>query len=112
MQKVNQKIYKIQVFVPETHLDQVRIAIGESGAGKIGNYDYCSYVSKGEGYFRPLKGSKPFIGKLDEIEKVSEYKIEFVCKDDQIEKTISAIKSVHPYEEIAFDVFPLESKYF
>lgn len=98
---------KVQLFTPKSHLDEIRIALGEAGIGKMGNYDYCSFVSEGKGYFRPLDGATPAIGKVGEIEEVEEVKLEFVCSQSDIEKVLEVIKENHPYEEVALDVIPL-----
>lgn len=101
------KFYKIQVFVPKNHAEAVRLAIGETHADKIGNYDYCCSVTESVGYFRPLPGSNPTIGKIGRIEKVDEVKIEFMCEKSKVKEVITAIKKTHPYEEIAFDIIPM-----
>lgn len=101
------KNVKFQLFVPKSHLDIIRLALGEAGIGKIGHYDYCSFVSTGKGYFRPLDGSDPSVGVIGHIEEVEEVKLEFVCPESEIEKVIEIIKENHPYEEIAVDIFPL-----
>lgn len=101
------KNVKIQLFVPKSHLNIIRLALGEAGIGKIGRYDYCSFVSAGKGYFRPLDGSNPSVGIIGKIEEVEEVKLEFVCSESEIEKVIEIIKKNHPYEEIALDIFPL-----
>ena len=101
------KRVKIVVFVPESHADIVRKAVGDAGAGKIGNYSHCSFSSKGEGRFLPLEGAKPTIGSVGNFEAVDEERIEFVCDRSDLEKVIAAMKKAHPYEEVAFDVYPL-----
>jgi len=101
------KRVKIVVFVPESHADIVRKAVGDVGAGKIGNYSHCSFSSKGMGRFLPLDGANPTIGSVGNWEMVDEEKIEFVCNKTDLEKVIAAMKKVHPYEEVAFDVYPL-----
>ena len=98
---------KIVVFVPESHADAVRQAVGDAGAGKIGNYSHCTFSSKGKGSFVPLNGANPAIGKVGAQEMVGEERIEFVCEKSNIGKVISAMKKVHPYEEVAYDVYPL-----
>lgn len=98
---------KIQVYCPENASDKVRLAIGKAGGGKIGNYSYCAFVSEGRGYFLPMDGAKPAIGKIGKIEKVNEVKIEFICEQNKIEDVIKAIKKAHPYEEIPIDIIPL-----
>ena len=99
---------KIVVFVPETHTDAVREAMGKSGAGKIGNYTYCSFSSKGTGRFKPEDGAHPAIGEVGKLESVQEERIEVVCDRKFLEDVVSAIKKVHPYEEVALDIYPLE----
>jgi hypothetical protein len=101
------KNIKIVVFVPEAHADVVRKAMGDAGAGKIGNYSYCSFSSKGQGRFLPLKGANPSIGKIGTPEIVNEERIEFVCEKKNLKKVIFAMKKSHPYEEVAFDVYVL-----
>jgi hypothetical protein len=101
------KRVKIVVYVPEQNADDVRLAIGESGAGVIGNYGYCCFVSRGTGHFLPLDGANPSIGKVGQIESVSEAKIEFECKKDMVSKVVDAIIKSHPYEEVPIDIFPL-----
>lgn len=102
------KNVKIVVFVPETHADIIREAMGKAGAGKIGNYSYCSFSSKGLGRFKPEEGANPAIGIVGELESVEEERIETVCERSNIDNVIKAIKAVHPYEEVALDVYPLE----
>ncbi len=102
------KNVKIVVFVPESHTDIVRKAIGKAGAGKIGNYTYCSFSSKGIGRFKPEDGAHPAIGEVGRLESVQEERIEFVCDRNLVKDVIAAIKKVHPYEEVALDIYPLE----
>lgn len=102
------KNVKIVVFVPESHADVVRQAMGEAGAGKIGNYTFCSFSSKGTGRFLPGKDANPTIGMVGKAEQVPEEKIEVVCSRDKLSDVLSAIKKVHPYEEIALDIYQLE----
>jgi hypothetical protein len=104
--------YKLIVFVPKSHLDKVRKAISKAGAGKIGNYDYCTFVSEGIGTYRPLKGARPYKGKVNKIETVKEYRLEAVVPKKLLKKVIAAMKSAHPYEEPAYDVFSLISATF
>jgi len=102
-------LVKIAVFVPVAHGDKVRKALAEARAGHIGNYDFCSFTTRGTGRFRPLKGSKPFLGELEKIETVEEERIEVICPVKILEKVLQAVRKVHPYEEPAIDVFPLLS---
>ena len=101
-------MYKLSVFIPESHLEPVKSAMFTAGGGRIGNYDCCSWQTSGQGQFRPLDNSQPYIGTQGEIEHVSEYKVEMVCEDHLIKDTIAAMKQAHPYEEPAYDVWKLE----
>lgn len=101
---------KIVVFVPKTHTDVVRQAMGDAGAGKIGNYSHCSYSIDGVGRYKPLEGAKPFIGKVGKFEEVEEERIECVCEVGKAKGVISAMRKAHPYEEVAFDIYPLISE--
>ncbi|MBI2450024.1 MAG: hypothetical protein HYV47_00650 [Candidatus Nealsonbacteria bacterium] len=103
------KFVKIVVFTPETHADAVRKALGKAGAGKIGNYSFCSFSAKGKGRFLPKKGAKPAIGRAGKLEQVFEERIEARCERSKLKKVLRAIKKVHPYEEIAMDIYPLET---
>jgi hypothetical protein len=107
MLKYLMKNYKIMFTVPESHALIVREAMGKAGAGLIGNYDNCSLAYKVTGYYRPLAGANPFIGQIDKLESVDEIKIETVCTEDKLKEVIQAINSVHPYDQIAMDVFEL-----
>src|SRR3989344_1987086 len=94
---MNQVFVTIETFVPETHAEKVRRAMGEAGAGKIENYSHCSFSVKGTGRFRPEKGAKPAIGKVGKFEKVKEERLTMQCERRLIKKVISAIKEVHPF---------------
>lgn len=97
--------YKIVVFVPLSHADRLRKAMGDAGAGVIGNYDYCSFSSVGVGRSVPMEGAKPFIGELGKLEEIEEERIETVCSKEKMKDVITAIRTVHPYDEVAFDIF-------
>lgn len=102
-----EELVKIVVFVPEEHADKVREAMGKADAGKIGNYAYCSFSSKGVGRFLPEKGANPVIGSIGTIEQVEEERIEVACNKGEVNKIIEAIKVVHPYEEVVIDIYPM-----
>lgn len=102
------EIVKIVVFVPEAHVDDVREAMGKAGAGKIGKYTFCSFSTKGIGRFKPDYGAHPYRGKVGTIESVAEERIETVCERKKLRAVIKAVRHVHPYEEIHFDIYPLE----
>jgi hypothetical protein len=101
-------MYKLCYFVPETHLEQTKNALFKSGAGKIGDYDSCAWQSLGQGQFRPLAGSNPFLGNKGELEVVAEYKVELVCEDALVGEALKALKQAHPYEEPAYEVYRIE----
>ena len=101
--------HKIVVFVPATHADAVREAIGRAGGGRMGHYSDCSFSVSGIGRFRPEQGARPAIGQVGEVEQVDEERIEFMCDSRLVKEVIAAIVRAHPYEEPAIDLWPLES---
>ena len=103
------KNVKLVVFTPISHADIVRKALGEAGAGKIGNYDFCSFSSRGVGRYRGNEKSNPTIGETGQYESVEEEKIEVAVPRDILEKVIQAMKKVHPYEEVAYDIYSIEN---
>ena len=101
-------MYKLAFFVPESHLEEVKQAVFASGAGRIGDYDSCCWQVLGQGQFRPLDGSAPFLGQLGQVESVAEYRVEMVCEDQLISNAVKALVDAHPYEEPAYDVWELK----
>ena len=99
--------YKLVFYVPKSHVDVVKEAVFKAGAGRIGNYDCCSWQVLGMGQFRPLAGSQPFIGDTDIIESVEEFRVEMICIEQYLNPVVAALKNAHPYEEPAFDVWQL-----
>ena len=97
-------MYRINFYVPASHLEVVKDALFDAGAGSIGDYQRCSWQVAGEGQFLPGDNSNPRIGTRGDLEKVAEYKVEMVCHRDCIEAAIAALKAAHPYEEPAWDV--------
>lgn len=104
------KFVKINVFVPLTHSDLIRKAIGDAGAGKFGNYDFCSFSSKGIGRFRANEKAKPFIGEKNKIEEIQEERIEFICEKNKVKSVIKLIRKLHPYEEPGIDIHELSNE--
>ncbi len=92
----------ISFYVPVKDAEKVKNAMFQAGAGKIGNYDRCSFDLKGIGQFRPLSGSNPTIGSENELEQVEELKVEMVCEESIIREVIAALKKSHPYETPAY----------
>lgn len=102
-------VFKLCFYVPETHLDEVKNAVFAAGAGRIGDYEHCAWQVLGQGQFRPLAGSQPFIGTQDVLEVVAEYRVELVCAAESINAAVAALRQAHPYEEPALDVVRLEA---
>lgn len=100
--------YKIEFYVPESHVEAVKIAMFDAGAGAVGDYDSCSWQSSGQGQFRPLSGSSPYIGSEGKIETVAEIKVEMICASPCLSEAIAALKLTHPYEEVAYFVIKSE----
>ena len=98
---------KIVTFVPPESADKVRRALGKDGAGQIGEYSYCSYSVRGKGRFIPSYNANPHIGSANTLEVVEEERIEVVCDRAKAKQVVAAMKSAHPYEEVAFDVYSL-----
>lgn len=100
-------MFKLSFYVPESHSEKVKQACFDAGAGRIGHYDMCCWQTAGQGQFRPLDGSHPSIGVQGQLETLSELKIEMVCADEHRDAVVEALKSIHPYEEVAYAVIPL-----
>jgi hypothetical protein len=98
---------KLVVFVPREALDTVRDAVFQAGAGRIGNYERCSWYTDGTGTFLGGEGSNPALGEAGREERVAEYRLETVFPADRQEEVVAALREAHPYEEPAFDVYPL-----
>lgn len=99
---------KLVVFVPATHTELVVQALGDAGAGHIGNYSHCAFYGEGTGTFKPLEGATPFIGSVDTQETVSEHRVETIVPKALLPKVVNAMKAVHPYEEVAYEVYDLK----
>ena len=98
---------KLAVFVPKDALDAVRDALFAAGAGRIGDYERCSWYGEGTGTFRALPGTSPTIGEVGEEERVPELRLETVFPEERQEAIVAALRDAHPYEEPAFDIFLL-----
>lgn len=107
-------LIKLVVYVPITHIEEVRKAINEAGSGNIGNYSDCSFRTLGTGTFKPGDASNPFIGEAGQLEEVEEYRLETIVYKSNISKVLKAMQDAHPYEEVAYDLYDLknEGKYF
>ncbi|MBB3229283.1 YqfO family protein [Halomonas stenophila] len=100
-------MYKLVFFVPADDAERVKEAVFASGAGRIGDYEACCFQTAGTGQFRPLAGAQPHIGRVGELETVEELRVELVCADAWIREAVAALRLAHPYEEPAYDVWPL-----
>ena len=100
---------KLSVFVPITHINQVSKAIFEAGGGIIGEYSNCSFKTSGKGTFKGSGKTNPSIGKKENYEEVEEIKLEILVNSWKLRNVLNALFKVHPYEEIAYDIYPLEN---
>lgn len=100
-------MYKLAFFVPPSHVDVVKAAVFAAGGGRIGDYDHCAWQTLGQGQFRPLDGSQPFLGQAGQVEQVQEWKVELVVVDDLVAQVVAALKASHPYETPAYEVWRL-----
>ena len=99
-------LYKLEIFVPESHFEAVRRALWEQDAGHIGNYDRCLSWSRVNSCWRPLEGTAPYDGVPGELSQATELKIEVCCKGSRLADTLAAVKKAHPYEEPVIYVLP------
>src|SRR4051794_24919685 len=95
-------MYRLTVYVPESHLEKIKRALFNAGAGRVGAYQECAWQVQGQGQFRPLAGSQPFLGMQGQLETVAEYQVEMVRKAEIIQAVIAALKANHPYETPAY----------
>lgn len=100
-------VVKIVTFVPIADAEKVRIAMGDAGAGILGNYHHASFSVRGIGRFIPGKGAKPAIGEIGKLEAVEEERIEVTCQKEKIKDVVAAVKATHPYEEIPLEIYNL-----
>lgn len=103
-------MYKLTVFIPDTHLESVKHALFDAGAGQICNYSHCCWQVLGQGQFMPLEGNHAFLGETNKLETVAEWRVEMVVADAKIDNVIIALKHAHPYETPAYDVIKTEDK--
>lgn len=101
---------KIVTFVPESHADSMIDAMSAAGAGRIGNYERCSFQSAGTGSFLGRKGAHPVVGKRGALEEVTEHRVEMIVPARSVNTVVRALRMAHPYEEVAYDIYPLENK--
>ena len=107
----NDVLKKLVTFCPTDNADVVRKALFDSGCGHIGNYDSCSYNVDGSGTFRALAGANPYVGEKDKLHHEPETRIETIFPAYLEKQVLKALFVAHPYEEVAYDIYPLENKY-
>jgi hypothetical protein len=98
---------KLVVFVPREALDPVRDALFAAGAGRIGDYQRCSWYTAGTGTFLGGEGTAPTVGERGREERVAELRLETVYPEESQDEVLAALRDAHPYEEPAFDIYPL-----
>ena len=108
LEKASGSCVKLVVFVPTAQVDAVRQAICDAGAGQIGAYDFCTFATEGRGTFRGGAGTQPFVGKPGELETVEELRLETILPRGLEKAVLAALFRVHPYEEPAYDLIPVE----
>ncbi len=104
-------LFKIEFYVPASHLETVKKALFASGAGKVGPYEHCAWQTQGQGQYRPLDGSNPFKGEAGKVETVAEYKVELVCEERFLAAARLALVASHPYESAAYSIIKLETQH-
>ncbi|MCP3749775.1 YqfO family protein [Pseudomonas sp. SBB6] len=100
-------MYKLAFFVPPSHVEVVKAAVFAAGGGRIGDYDCCAWQVLGQGQFRPLDGSQPFLGQTGVVEQVEEWRVELVVAEELIGSVVAALKRSHPYQTPAYEVWQL-----
>ncbi|MEN8202853.1 MAG: Nif3-like dinuclear metal center hexameric protein [Bacteroidota bacterium] len=108
---MTEQLKKVVVFVPHEHVEKVRNAMFKAGAGQIGAYDSCSFNLEGSGTFRGSEGTDPFVGKAGELHQEPETRVETIVPAHLVRKVVKAMEKAHPYEEVAYDMYPLENAF-
>lgn len=101
---MEERYYLMCFYVPEGHLDAVKDALFDQGAGDFGNYDKACWQTLGKGQFRPLEGANPHLGTINQVESIAEYKVEIIVPRDKLQQCIAALKLSHPYEMPAYQI--------
>lgn len=105
------QLKKLVTFVPESHLESLREALCAAGAGRIGNYDSCSFGTEGTGTFRGNEEANPFVGKAGSLHREKETRLEVLLESPFERSVLKALRTTHPYEEPAFDLYPLDNRH-
>jgi len=101
--------YKLTVFVPTGYEDRVRTALAAEGLGVIGRYSHCSFAARGQGTYVPLEGARPFRGETAQISRAEESRLEMVTPESLVPAALARLQESHPYEEVAYDLYPLKN---
>jgi hypothetical protein len=101
------KRVQITTSVPLENADAMREALGEAGAGILGDYSFCSFSLKGKGRFKPSENANPHIGEADKLEVVEEEKVSVNCDIKEARRIVNVLRKTHPYEEPLIDIVPL-----
>jgi len=101
-------MYKLTVYVPDSHLESLKQALFAAGAGRLGDYAQCCWQVKGIGQFCALTGAVPFIGQIDQLEQVEEWRVEILLQELDREAVIDALRKNHPYQTPAFDLIKVD----
>lgn len=110
LEPLARQLKKLVVFVPHAYLEQVRQALFDAGAGHIGAYDSCSFNLEGKGTFKASEGSHPFVGEPGKLHQEPETRLETIVPAPLLGKVVRALTKAHPYEEVAYDIYPLENQ--
>ncbi len=102
-------LYKLTVFVPLDYEDRVREALAEAGLGVIGRYSHCSFATRGQGTYRPRAGAQPFQGTVGQLSRAEEARLEMLAPESLIPAALARLKEAHPYEEVAYDLYPVQN---
>lgn len=106
----SENLFKLIVYVPTSHIDEVRQAFHEGGAGHIGNYSHCTFQTEGHGTFKPLEGSDPYSGTQHELSIVEEVRMESIVPEQNLSNVLQEVRRAHPYEEVAYDLYQLQNE--
>ncbi|MBI2430141.1 MAG: Nif3-like dinuclear metal center hexameric protein [Ignavibacteriales bacterium] len=107
---LKESLTKVVVFVPLQHVERVAESMHDAGAGTFSKYDTCSFRTEGTGTFRGMRDAQPFLGEVGKLERAQEIRLEMLCETWKINAVLSAMMKAHPYEEVAYDIYPLSNK--
>ena len=102
-------LYKLTVFVPLDYEDRVRRALTDAGLGVIGRYSHCAFAARGQGSYQPLEGARPFRGEVAQLSRVEEFRLEILTPESLLPTALARLQEAHPYEEVAYDLYPLQN---